>query len=96
MSCFVVEPGLDEFLVDRLAFLIGIALLLAELDHQPHVFDFEQSLLLVIDEFRLRPPQLPATMPAPPALPVYQAPATGAALTWNPRGRARLISEPSW
>jgi len=36
-----------------LAFLIGIALLLAELDHQSHVFDFEQSLLLVIDELCL-------------------------------------------
>jgi hypothetical protein len=52
-SCFVVEPGLNEFLVDRLAFLIGIALLLAKLDYQPHVFDFDQPLLLVIDEFRL-------------------------------------------
>jgi hypothetical protein len=53
----VVEPCLDQLLVDRFAFLVRIAPLIAELDHQPHVFDLKQPLLLVRDELCLGGPQ---------------------------------------
>jgi hypothetical protein len=61
VPCVADESCLGEFLVDCFVLSVGIALLVAELNHQPHVFDLEQPLLLVGDErYRLA---LPAGSP---------------------------------
>jgi hypothetical protein len=52
----VIEPGRDKILADRFALPVGIAPLVAELDHQPRVLDLEHPLLLIGDELWLRSP----------------------------------------